>query len=426
MIYNVQNFGATTDGQLTTAAIQRAIDECFQNGGGEVVVPTGTYSVGCIRLRTGVTLHLLENAILMGSIDPEDYVGYINDEVEPISEEEREAVVDTVVEGYSSRSAMPFSRWNNAIIRAYRADNIAIIGEAGSEINGQNCFDEIGEEKYRGPHAINMWFCHGVELRGYTVRDSANWAHAIQNSTDIHMQSVTILGGHDGFDVRTCDRVLVEDCEFRTGDDCIAGFDNIDVTVRNCIFDCACSMLRFGGTDVVVENCRGYAAPSTYGFRGSLTEEERRNRAATHEGCRHTSHNAFLYYCDNRAAVRRTPGNIVFRDCEFNRPNAILNHPFGRLWCSNKPLHDVTFERCAFNGISMASNLLSPEGEPLHVVLRDCSVSPREGYEDIALMTGSGVGSITLENVTVTGFTNPRLAVSDATVTVIGGTPIAY
>lgn len=425
MIYNVQNYGATTDGSLCTKAIQRAIDECFLGGGGEVAIPAGIYHVGCIRLRSGVTLHLLENAVLMGSIDPEDYVDYINDTVEPIPEEIREKTVDTVVPGYSSRSAMPFSRWNNAIIRAYCADNIAIIGEKGSEINGRNCFDELGEEKYRGPHAINMWFCHGVELRGYTIRDSANWAHAIQNSSDIHVTGITVLGGHDGFDIRTCDRVVVENSVFRSGDDCIAGFDNIDVTVRNCIFDCACSWLRFGGTDVVVEHCQGFA-PSTYGFRGSLTEEERRNRADTHENCRHTCHNAFLYYCDNRADLRRTPGNFIIRDCEFNNPNAVMNLPFGRLWCSNRSMHDLVFERCSFRGISMAGVLTCPPEEPFHLTMRDCTVTPREGFRDIALFNGKGVGSITLENVTVEGFNDPRIDAPGAEIKVIGGTPISF
>ena len=422
MVFNVQNYGALPNGSLCTKGIQSAIDECFKAGGGKVVVPTGTYLVGCIRLRSGVTLHLLEDAVLMGSIDPEDYVDYINDEVEPISEELREKTVDTVVPGYSSRSAMPFSRWNNAIIRAYCADNIAIIGEKGSEINGRNCFDEVGEEKYRGPHAINMWFCHNVELRGYTVRDSANWAHAIQNSSDIHVSKITVLGGHDGFDIRTCDRVLVENSVFRSGDDCIAGFDNIDVVIRNCIFDCACSWLRFGGTDVLVENCEGIA-PSTYGFRGSLTEEEKRSRADTHENCRHTCHNSFLYYCDNRADVRKTPGNILIRNCRFKNPNAVMNLPFGRLWCTNRSLHDLTFERCVFEGISMTGVLSCPPEEPFHLLMKDCKITPREGYESIAIFSGTGVGSITLENVAIEGFTEPCIKTPGATVTVTGGTP---
>ena len=425
MIYNVQKYGALPNGALCTKALQHAIDDCFQNGGGKVVVPTGTYLVGGLRLRSGVTLHLLEDAVLMGSINPEDYVDYINDEIEPIPEEMRDKVVDTVVPGHSSRSAIPFSRWNNAIIRAYGAENIAIIGDKGAEINGRNCFDEQGEEKYRGPHAINMWFCKNITLRGYTIRDSANWAHAIQNSADIHVTGITVLGGHDAFDIRTCDRVLVENCEFRSGDDCIAGFDNIDVLIRNCLFDCACSWLRFGGTNVVVEHCKGIA-PSTYGFRGSLTEEERRNRADTHEGCRHTCHNAFLYYCDNRADLRMTPGNFIFRDCEFIQPNAVMNLPFGRLWCSNRSMRDLVFERCSFSGISMTGILTCPPEEPFHLTMRDCTVSPREGFQDIALFDGTGVGSITLENVTLEGFADPRISAPDAKITVVGGTPISF
>lgn len=425
MIYNVQKYGAMPNGALCTKALQHAIDDCFQNGGGKVVVPTGTYLVGGLRLRSGVTLHLLEDAVLMGSINPEDYVDYINDEIEPIPEEIRDKVVDTVVPGHSSRSAIPFSRWNNAIIRAYGAENIAIIGDKGAEINGRNCFDEQGEEKYRGPHAINMWFCKNITLRGYTIRDSANWAHAIHNSSDIHVTGITVLGGHDAFDIRTCDRVLVENCAFRSGDDCIAGFDNIDVLIRNCIFDCACSWLRFGGTNVVVEHCKGIA-PSTYGFRGSLTEEERRNRADTHEGCRHTCHNAFLYYCDGRAELRMTPGNFIIRDCEFIQPNAVMNLPFGRLWCSNRSMRDLVFERCSFRGISMAGLLTCPPEEPFHLTMRDCTVSPREGFQDIALFDGTGVGSITLENVTLEGFTDPRISAPDAKITVIGGTPISF
>jgi polygalacturonase len=238
MQYNVLDHGAIADGKtLNTKAIQTAIDQCFLAGGGEVTVPTGIFLTGGLRLRSGVTLHLLENAVLLGSVDLEDYFGYKEDEIEPISEEEQSAKVPTALPESDSASVYPFSRWNNALIRAYRAKDIAIIGENGSEINGQNCYDSEGEEHYRGPHAINMWYCENITLRGYTVRDSANWAHAIQNSQNITVKGITVLAGHDGFDVRTCDNISIEDCTFKTGDDCIAGFDNIDITVRNCYFE---------------------------------------------------------------------------------------------------------------------------------------------------------------------------------------------
>lgn len=409
MKYNVQDYGALPGGALCTRQIQRAIDDCFLNGGGEVTVPTGEYLTGGLRLRSGVTLHLLENAVLMGSTDPEDYAGYIEDTIEPISEQEKGSPVDTVKPGATvGRSAYPYSRWNNAIIRAIHAKNVAIIGERGSEINGRNCFDALGEEKYRGPHAINMWFCENILLQGYTVRDSANWAHAIHNSTLIHAHDITVLGGHDGFDVRTCDKVLIEDSTFKTGDDCIAGFDNVDVTVRNCYFESACSIFRFGGTDVLIENCNA-VAPATYGHRCSLSAEERRAMASTTPACRRNTLNVFLYYCDERAAVRKTPGNILVKNCRFTNADAIMQLPFGHIWCCNRSLADITFEHCGFEGVCKPIRLDCPAEEPLVLRMRDCLVTGRAGYESIPFLTGRNVAAVELERVRFEGLSDPAI-----------------
>ncbi|MBQ8358958.1 MAG: right-handed parallel beta-helix repeat-containing protein [Oscillospiraceae bacterium] len=409
MSFNILDYGASANGVLCTDSIQRAIDDCFLSGGGEVVIPEGVYLTGGLRLRSNVTLHLLERAVLMGSINPEDYTGYINDTIEPIPLKEREEPVSTVKPGEKvGRSVYPYSRWNNAIIRAIHAKNIAIIGEPGSQINGQNCYDSLGEENYRGPHAINMWFCENVTLSGYTITDSANWAHAIQNSANITLRNVTVLAGHDGFDVRTCDNILVENCTFKTGDDCIAGFDNINVVVRGCYFESACSMLRFGGTDVLVENCWGIA-PATYGFRNWLSDEEKQNRAPTTHKCRHSCHNVLLYYCDNRAAVRKTPGNIVIRNSYFRNPNTVMRLPFGHMWCCNRSLADVTFEGCVIDGICAPVPLNAPEEEPLTFTMKDCIVTAREGSEDIEFITGTNIKKIELENVTLKNFLDPKI-----------------
>ena len=407
-IFCVTEYGAKSDGTLCTESIQRAIDECFLNGGGEVTVPAGHFLTGSIRLRSGITLHLLENAVLLGSTDPEDYFGYLTDTVEPISREEREAKAPTALPEADGASVYPFSRWNNAIIRAYRAKNIAIIGEEGSEINGQNCYDSEGEEHYRGPHAIGMWYCENITLRGYTVRDSANWAHAIQNSQNITVKGITVLAGHDGFDVRTCDRIRVEDSTFITGDDCIAGFDNVDVTVRGCYFESACSILRFGGTDVLVENCVG-KAPATYGFRGHLSAEEKKNRVPTTEKCRHSCHNVLLYYCDMRASIRKTPGNILIRNSRFQNPDAVMRLPFGHIWCRNRSLHDVTFENCVIDGVYIPITVTAPEAEPLTLVMRDCAITPREGHEDMAFLEGKNMARVVLERVNTAAFRDPRI-----------------
>ena len=399
--FNILDFGAVSGGKNVTREIQSTIDACFLAGGGEVVIPAGEFTVGCIRLRSNITLHLLENAALVGSRDPEDYFSYLDDKVEPISDEEREHTVPTVVEGAKvGRSAKPYSRWNNAIIRVLHAKNIAIIGEPGSRIDGRNCYDSIGEEGYRGPHPINMWYCENIDLRGYTIIDGGNWGHAIQNSQNITVHNVTVYGGHDGFDVRTCDNILIEDCTFESGDDCIAGFDNIGVTVRRCTLISACSLMRFGGTDVLVEDCTGHAA-TRYGFRKNLTDEKKIAGAPTDETCRHNCHTVFLYYCDNRAKIRKTPGNILIRNCKFDNVDAIFNLPFGHIWACNKSLDNIRFENSEFTRLHLPTNILSPDGEPLALTIRDCKLTFADDYGDAPLAVASGHKLLRLENLDI-------------------------
>ena len=180
--FNVKDFGAASDGTLQTEKIQSAIDACFIEGGGKVIIPEGEYLTGGIRLRSNITLYLKSGAILKGSRNPEDYFGYINDKIEPLSEGEitdapyvHVSEVKGETEYVENREEYrykrtPGSRWNNAIIRTINAENVAIIGEEGSVIDGDNCYDEIGEEQYRGPHGMTMFKTKNIKGRGDNVQ----------------------------------------------------------------------------------------------------------------------------------------------------------------------------------------------------------------------------------------------------------------
>lgn len=405
----ITDFGAKPGNELCTEQIQKAIDQCFLAGGGEVVIPSGRFLTGGLRIRSHVTLHLLEGATLAGSVNPEDYLTYLDDKIEPISEDERNKTVETALpESEGSRSVKPYSRWNNAIIRAVNAKNIAIVGEKNSYIDGQNCYDELGEENYRGPHGINMWYCENIKLSGYTLKDSGNWAHAIQNSKNIEVKDVKVLGGHDGFDVRTCDDVIVENCEFYSGDDAIAGFDNINVTIRNCILNSSCSALRFGGTNVLVENCKT-CSPNKYGFRGHLTPDRKKARANTDEKCRHDCVNAFLYYCDYRAKIRQTPGNILIKNCKFENVHAVFLQTFGHKWACNKALDNIMFEDCSFEGVSLPVNIGCPDNEPMTFKMKNCEISVREDASDVPVLEAQNFRDIIFDNLKLSGYNSPKI-----------------
>ena len=72
--FNIVDYGALNDTtQLSTAALQQAIDDCWQAGGGRVVVPAGSYKIGTVELRSYVNLFLETGATLYGSTSLKDY-----------------------------------------------------------------------------------------------------------------------------------------------------------------------------------------------------------------------------------------------------------------------------------------------------------------------------------------------------------------
>ncbi len=395
--YSIADYGAK-EGSLSTRAIQAAIDAAFLDGGGEVIIPRGIFLTGSVRLRSHIVLHMLPGAVLKGSSELSDYEMDYSDTVEPIRYEDGED--DECLRGNFLHP------WFNGILRAFHAEDIRIIGEEGSVIDGGNLFNPNGEEGYRGPQAICMTYCKNLEFSGYTVKDSGNWAHTIHKCSNIFAHNLTVLGGHDGFHVRLCQNILIEDCEFYTGDDCIAGYINENMVIRNCVLDCACSAMRLGGTDILVDHCRTHA-PSRYGFRGSLSAEEKAASAPTTEKCRHTQHTPFLYFCDYPAKVKKPQGNIVIQNCVFEQPNSFFRLRWGHRWCTNRSLTDITFRNCVCKGVSLPIDLCCDKDEPCTLRLIDCSISAREGSEDAIFMNADSFRQILFDSVTVTGYRNP-------------------
>jgi len=404
---SVTSYGAVPNGELQTGSIQAAIDDCFLSGGGEVRIPEGNFRSGGIRLRSGVTLRLQRGAVLSGSRNPEDYYGHLHDNVEPltpaqITDAPWRHAGDSDRDNAFMRTAG--SRWNNALIRAIDAENIAVIGEVGSVLDGCDCYDEAGEEQYRGPHCVGMHNCRGVTLRGYTVKNSANWAHAIFFSEDITAEDITVLAGHDGIHVTACDNISVKNCRFHTGDDCVAGFDNHNVVLRDCELNTACSALRFGGNGVLVENCRIFG-PAKHSFRGSLSTEEKRAGAPAAAPRRRNMLSAFTYYSDFTMHVRKRPGNIVIRGCTIDNTDRLMHYNFSgnEPWQKNRPLHDIRFEDITAVGVSMPLDAYGDVDTPVVVELKNMDFTFREGFDNVSFLHACNYERITMDHVNIKG-----------------------
>ena len=412
-IFRVTDFGAVSGIEtVQTDAFQKALDACFLAGGGEVEVPTGSFVIGDIRIRSNTTLHLLEDAQLLGSRDPKDYLHINSDTLEPLPEKQNTLAHWIAPRkwremggGFKTHLYTAGSYWNYGMIRAAYAENIAVIGERGSKINGRNPFDPEGEENYRGPHAINMHFCKNVSFRGYTVESSGNWAHAIFQSEGVRFEELTVLGGHDALHTRACSDVLMENCRLITGDDCIAGFDNLDVVIRNCEISSACSAFRYGGNNILVENCNVWG-PCPYQFRGSFSYEEKAAGLIVSEKGRNNMLSFWTNFVTDDLPVRRPAGKVLIRNCTVKNADRMLhlNLSGNESWQRGTPPTDITFENIRAEGILMGLTAYGIESSPMKITLRDVEYSCREEGKENPIFRVAHCDEILLENVSISGF----------------------
>lgn len=381
---NILDFGAVADtGALQTEMIQAAIDYTFKNGGGEVVIPEGEYLTGGIRLRSNITLHLLKNAKLRGSRDPEDYFGYLNDEVEPL---DNELITDAPwcrAEKSENRDAdykffrTAGSRWNNALIRAINAENVSIIGEDGAIIDGNDCYDEKGEEYYRGPHCIGMFYCSNIKLKSYSIENSSNWAHSLFWCQNVDMDNVTVIAGHDGIHMTGCKNITIDNSRFYTGDDCVAGFANLNLTVENCELNSACSAMRLGGTNVFVHGCHIYG-PAKYTCRGDLTKEEQiKGVRLSDRKIRNNMLSVFTYYSDYSVDIKYQPGNVTISDCNIECADKLLHYNFSgnEMWQCNRPLTNIRIEKVIAKNLKMPAVIYGDDNVRINAAVENCELT---------------------------------------------------
>ncbi len=414
MIYDITDYGARPDApELQTDIIQDVINRCYLGGGGEIIVPGGRYRTGGILLRSNVTFHLLENAVLEGSSVPGDYLYYQND---PISPEGGYSPILSEIPGSpesKARIIMTTSRsyWNYALIRAIDSVNVSIIGEKGSKLDGVNCFDPNGENNYRGPHGINMFCCRGVTLKGYTVVNCGNWAHAMFFCDNIVADGISVRGGHDGFHVRSCTNIILENADLRCGDDAVAGFDNVNMTVAGCYLNSACNAMRFGGTNVIVRDCV-VEGPGEYVFRGSLKRETQENSLMTDETGRYDTLSFFDYFGDESFDIREQPGNIIIRDCTVRNVDRFIHYNYSGSdpWQSNRPLSGIVLKDVAAEDIGSPVIIYGDKGIPINARFENVRIGFDKNVDPGDFMRLCNYSRIILRNTSVGflgGFARP-------------------
>ena len=361
MKYCVTDYGVKVNcDTLQTKAFQRVFDLCKEQGG-TVVVPKGKYCVAALRMWSNTTLYLESGAELYGSEDCEDY------EVFPIPEGvEMRSDMEVISQYYGT----PWETYRRAILTAYGEKNISIIGEPNSVIDGRNCYDPNGEEGYRGPHIIFLSCCENVLFEGYTARHSGNFLHEANNCKNVTMRRVTCLGGSDGIHLHCTENTLIEDCLFKTGDDCIAGINVKDLLIRRCILNTSCNLFRIGGTNIHVKDCYAYGE-GYYPHR--MTVVKGKNEELPREQGRHNTLFLVDYFANKNYPEK--PSDIHFEDCVFENIHSPLYYRADSSFIQNGIyLGEFTLKNVRFTDLKEPSVPMATKDNPLKIVMENVSV----------------------------------------------------
>jgi polygalacturonase len=287
------SFGAVGDGKTDcSTAFAAAIAQVSKTGGGSVVVPAGRFLTGAIHLKSNVNLHVSDDATILFSTDPQKYL----------------PVVLTRFEGVEVMNYSP-------LIYALDCENVAVTGkgtldgQAGNEHwwpwkgnpvfgwkTGEPSQNEaraklfamaeqgvapadrrFGDGGYLRPSFIQTYRCHNVLVEDVKIVNSPMWEIHPVLSRNVTVRGVRISThgpNNDGCDPESCQDVLIDNCSFDTGDDCIAiksgrnadgrriAVPSENIIVRNCEMRdghggvTIGSEISGGVRNVFTENCR--------------------------------------------------------------------------------------------------------------------------------------------------------------------------
>lgn len=255
-IVSILAFGAVGDnGQTNNAeAINKAIEYCSQNGGGQVNVPAGKYMTGTIFLKSNVTLFLSKGAVLVGSSQLHDYQPLVTT-LDLSKYESGEGTVN-----YNSATD---PEWSLALIFAIGIHHAGIQGEG--VINGNNVRNPKGEEHMRGPHTILMVGCKKMTFSDFTVNNSSNYAFLAYRTKNTRYERLKINGGWDGIHIRGAKQLYIDMCNIHTGDDAVAGGYWDEAYITDSQLNSSCNGIRMimPSKKVYITRCL-FAGPGTY------------------------------------------------------------------------------------------------------------------------------------------------------------------
>ena len=255
---SIDDFGAVKGGIVSnTEAINNAVKDVNEKGGGHVVVPAGIYLTGPIKLLSNVDLHLERGALIVFTHNEEDYPLIKTDyeggariratsPINAMGEENIAITGEGVIDGSGDqwrlvkRMKMTDGQWAALLKRGG-----IVNGEGGRQVwfPSQSSYDGhmnpeldmddpdclIKAQKYFDyyrPVMVSLVNCKKVLLEGVTFQNSPAWNLHPLFCEHITLKNLFISNpwnaqNGDGLDLESCKYANIIDCNFSVGDDAI-------------------------------------------------------------------------------------------------------------------------------------------------------------------------------------------------------------
>jgi polygalacturonase len=215
--YNITEHGVVNDSNvLQTKTIQAIIDKASKEGGGVIVIPTGTFLSGALFFKPGTHLHVSEKAVLKGSDNITDY-----------------PIMPSRMEG-QNLDYFP------ALVNAYGVNGFTISGKGIIDGNGKKYWEAFWQRRKENPKCTNLevsrprllfvWNSNNVQVQDVTLQNAGFWSSHYYQCNNIKILDVRITSPEkpikapstDAIDLDVCSNVLISGCYMSVNDDAIA------------------------------------------------------------------------------------------------------------------------------------------------------------------------------------------------------------
>lgn len=263
--YRITDHGVMMDGRIYTKELQALIDRVAADGGGVIVVPSGTFMTGALFFKQGTHLYLEKGAVLKGSTDISDF-----------------PVMTTRIEGETCK-------YFPALVNADHLDGFTISGQGTIDGNGlpywkafwlrRSWNPQCTNKDEQRPRLVYISNCRNVQIENVSLQNSPFWTTHYYKSENVKLLNLHITSLYepvrapstDAIDIDACRNMLVKGCYMSVDDDAVAlkggkgpwaddpqrmpeNGGNENIIIEDCVFGFCASCVTCGSESIFDHN----------------------------------------------------------------------------------------------------------------------------------------------------------------------------